>query len=100
MAGIASPDGFVHTLGDIGAHVVDMRFFPDHHRYTAREVEAVIAEAEAGGATVATTGKDAVKLPPDLLARVAWVDVEAVPVMGSFEELLAPVMRSVAASGS
>jgi len=93
MAGIASPEGFVNTLGDIGARIVDMKFFPDHHRYTRQEVEAVIAEADAAGAVVATTGKDAVKLPPDLLARVAWVDVDAVPVMGSFGELLAPVLQ-------
>ena len=92
MAGIASPEGFVNTLGDIGARVVEMRFFPDHHRYDRREVERVLAEADAAGAIVATTGKDAVKLPPDLLARVAWVDVDAVPVMGSFEELFAPVL--------
>ncbi len=92
MAGIASPEGFVNTLGDIGARVMEMRFFPDHHRYTRREVEGVLAEADAAGAVVATTGKDAVKLPDDLLARVAWVDVEAVPIMGSFEDLLAPVL--------
>jgi len=98
MAGIASPEGFVNTLGDIGAHVVEMRFYPDHHRYGRREVEAVLAEADATGATVATTGKDAVKLPPDLLSRVAWVDVDAVPVLGSFEELLAPVLGRPAAA--
>jgi tetraacyldisaccharide 4'-kinase len=92
MAGIASPEGFVNTLGDIGARVMEMRFFPDHHTYTRREVEAVLAEANAAGALVATTGKDAVKLPDDLLARVAWVDVEAVALMGSFEDLLAPVL--------
>ena len=93
MAGIGSPEGFVHTLGDIGAIVADMRFFPDHHRYARAEVEAVLAEAAADGAIVATTAKDAVKLPPDLAARVAWLDVDAVAVMGSFEELLAPVLQ-------
>ncbi|HVN76518.1 MAG TPA: tetraacyldisaccharide 4'-kinase [Thermoanaerobaculaceae bacterium] len=92
MAGIASPEAFVNTLGDIGANVVEMRFFPDHHRYVRRELEGVLAEAEAAGALVATTGKDAVKLPEDVLGRIAWVDVEAVPLMGSFEELLAPVL--------
>ncbi len=92
MAGIGSPEGFVHTLGDIGAVVTDMRFFPDHHRYRPAEVEAVLAEAATAGAIVATTAKDAVKLPPDLVAKVAWVDVEAVAVMGTFEELLAPVL--------
>jgi tetraacyldisaccharide 4'-kinase len=96
MAGIASPEGFVNTLGDIGAHVVEIRFFPDHHRYNRREVENVLADADATGAIVATTGKDAVKLPPDLLARVAWVDVDAVPIMGSFQELLAPVLAKSA----
>jgi len=93
MAGIASPEGFVNTLGDIGANVVEMRFFPDHHAYTRRELEGVLGEADAAGAVVATTGKDAVKLPDDVLARVVWVDVEAVPLMGSFEELLAPVLE-------
>ncbi|OYV88272.1 MAG: hypothetical protein B7Z68_13455, partial [Acidobacteria bacterium 21-70-11] len=93
MAGIGSPEGFVHTLGDIGAIVADMRFFPDHHRYARAEVEALLAEAAADGAIVATTAKDAVKLPADLAARVAWVDVEAVAVMGSLEELLAPVLH-------
>ena len=38
MAGIGSPESFVHTLGDIGAIVADMRFFPDHHRYARAEV--------------------------------------------------------------
>jgi tetraacyldisaccharide 4'-kinase len=93
MAGIGSPEGFVHTLGDIGAIVADMRFFPDHHRYARAEVEAVLAEAAADGAIVATTAKDAIKLPADLAARVAWLDVDAVAVMGSFEELLAPVLE-------
>jgi len=91
MAGIASPEGFIHTLGDLGAHVHDMRFYSDHHRYSRREVEGVLAEAERGGAMVVTTAKDIVKLPSDLVARVAWLEVEAVPLFGSFEELLAPV---------
>jgi tetraacyldisaccharide 4'-kinase len=92
MAGIASPEGFIHTLGDLGAHVLDMRFYSDHHRYSRREVEGVLVEAERSGALVVTTAKDIVKLPSDLAARVAWLEVEAVPLFGSFEELLAPVL--------
>jgi tetraacyldisaccharide 4'-kinase len=92
MAGIAAPEGLVHTLGDAGADVTDMRFFSDHHRYSRREVERVLADAEAAGALVVTTAKDVVKLPPDLVGRVAWLDVEAVPIYGSFEDLLAPFL--------
>jgi tetraacyldisaccharide 4'-kinase len=92
MAGIASPQGLVHTLGDLGANIVDMKFYSDHHRYSVREVERVLAEADRAGSLVVTTAKDIVKLPPDLAARVAWLEVEAVPLFGSFEALLAPVL--------
>jgi len=92
MAGIASPQGLIHTLGDLGANVVDMKFYSDHHRYSRREVEKVLAEADRAGALVVTTAKDIVKLPPDLTARLAWLEVEAVPFLGSFEELLRPVL--------
>jgi tetraacyldisaccharide 4'-kinase len=98
MAGIASPEGFVHTLGDLGAIVVEMKFFSDHHRYSRREVENILAEAERNGVLVVTTAKDVVKVPADLAARLAWLEVEAVPLagpmMGSFEELLRPVLPS------
>ncbi len=93
MAGIAAPEGLVHTLGDMGANVADLAFFPDHHRYSRREVEKVLADGDQAGALVVTTAKDVVKLPSDLARRVAWLDVEAVPIHGNFEELLAPVLR-------
>ena len=93
MAGIASPQGFIHTLGDLGANLVDIKFYSDHHRYSRREVEKVLAEADRAGALVVTTAKDIVKLPSDLAARLAWLEVEAVPLFGSFEELLRPVLE-------
>ncbi len=94
MAGLGSPEAFVHTLGDLGSIVVGVTFFSDHHAYTRREVEKVLAEAEADGALVVTTAKDIVKVPSDLTGRIAWLEVEAVPMpmLGSFEELLAPVL--------
>jgi len=94
MAGIASPQGFIHTLGDLGANIVDMKFYSDHHRYSRREVETVLSEADRSGALVVTTAKDIVKLPSDLAARLAWLEVEAVPLFGSFEDLLRPVLGS------
>ncbi|HUK13938.1 MAG TPA: tetraacyldisaccharide 4'-kinase [Thermoanaerobaculaceae bacterium] len=94
MAGIASPEGFIHSLGDLGADIVEMKFFSDHHRYSRREVEAMLAAAAAERALLVTTAKDVVKLPADLRARVAWLAVEAVPFIGSFDELLAPVLHA------
>jgi tetraacyldisaccharide 4'-kinase len=94
MAGIASPQGFIHTLGDLGASIVDVRFYSDHHRYSRREVQKILDQADRDGVLVVTTAKDIVKLPPDLAARLAWLEVEAVPLFGSFEELLKPVLGS------
>jgi tetraacyldisaccharide 4'-kinase len=92
LAGIASPEGFVNSLGDLGAEIVDMRFFSDHHRYRRREIEAVLTEAAAAGAMVIATAKDVVKFPLELAGKVAWLEVEAVPFLGNFDELLRPVL--------
>ncbi|HVN31641.1 MAG TPA: tetraacyldisaccharide 4'-kinase [Thermoanaerobaculaceae bacterium] len=94
MAGIASPEGLIHTLGDLDANITDMKFYSDHHRYSRREVEKILAEADRTESLVVTTAKDIVKLPSDLSPRVAWLEVEAVPLFGSFEELLAPILGS------
>lgn len=88
MAGLGNPQAFVGSAGDLGVLVADMAIFPDHHRYRRSEVERVLASARAAGAIVLTTGKDVVKLPPELAAEVAWLEVELQPLLGSFAELV------------
>lgn len=70
FAGIGRPEKFFAMLGSLGAHVVESRAFPDHHRYRRAEVEDALARAEARGAVAVTTEKDAVRLPPELRNRV------------------------------
>jgi tetraacyldisaccharide 4'-kinase len=85
FAGIGRPQGFLDKLVEAGANVVSTRWFPDHYRYSATDIESILTEAEAAGAVPVTTGKDAVKLPTD---AAVWV-VEAVmePVDGSWQGL-------------
>ncbi len=64
FAGIARPDKFFTTLGLLGARLVLARAFPDHHFYRPREIERLRARADALGAVLVTTEKDAVRLPP------------------------------------
>ena len=78
FAGIARPEKFFDGLAQAGVAVVARRAFPDHHPYTAREIEDVLAMAARLGATAVTTPKDAVRLPPALLARVRVVGVRLV----------------------
>lgn len=60
VAGIARPEEFASQLSDVLAGPVELVGFPDHHEYSLRDVEALVARA--GGRTLVTTEKDAVKL--------------------------------------
>ncbi len=63
FCGIARPEQFFAGLKAAGLPVVFQRAFPDHHRYTVREIEAFTAEARAAGArALFTTEKDQIRL--------------------------------------
>ncbi len=70
FAGIARPDKFFATLREAGAEIVAARGFADHHPFTARQLDRLLAEAEAVRAIPITTAKDAVRLPLPLRPRV------------------------------
>jgi tetraacyldisaccharide 4'-kinase len=83
LAGIARPGGFRRTLAAMGAEVAAERAFPDHHRFGAGDLAEALRAAElAGCEVVATTEKDAVRLPPAFAGeprlRVVRVDAEIV----------------------
>ena len=63
FAGIANPDSFRHTLEKERFQLAGFVGFPDHHRYTAADIEGLIAAARARqAAALVTTEKDYVKL--------------------------------------
>lgn len=62
VSGIGAPGAFAAQLRASGA-VVDEAPFGDHHAYSARDVDALVARA-APGMRVVCTLKDAVKLGP------------------------------------
>ncbi|MDQ6951041.1 MAG: tetraacyldisaccharide 4'-kinase [Mariprofundales bacterium] len=58
VAGIARPQRMVASLQQLGVTVIHHHFFPDHHRYGARDVEPLLSQP----LPVVTSAKDAVKL--------------------------------------
>jgi tetraacyldisaccharide 4'-kinase len=63
FCGIARPEQFFTGLETSGLHLAARAAFPDHHRYTARDLERLISAARAAGATaIITTEKDRVRL--------------------------------------
>jgi tetraacyldisaccharide 4'-kinase len=75
FAGIARPAKFFATLEGLGARVAATRVFPDHHPFTSREIEGLLARAAAGGWLPVTTEKDHVRIPPDLARSIAVLPV-------------------------
>jgi tetraacyldisaccharide 4'-kinase len=62
FAGIGRPGKFYSSLRAVGAEIVGTRDFPDHHGYTASDVEQIRSEAGRLGAMPVTTEKDRVRL--------------------------------------
>lgn len=77
FSGIASPASLKGQFASYGATFAGFRAFPDHHAYTADDLQSVSGEAAAAGAEmIVTTEKD-------------WVKVEPLPSAG-----LLPIVRT------
>jgi tetraacyldisaccharide 4'-kinase len=63
FAGIGDPVRFFDTLSANGIDVVRGRTFADHHAFSPRQIDALIAEAKRDGLIPVTTEKDLVRLP-------------------------------------
>jgi len=92
FAGIGRPAKFFETLRALGSRVKSTSAFPDHHPFTDGDIDSLSARAEAAGAKLVTTAKDAKRLPPTgkaievLTVAVAWEKETAL------ELLLSPVL--------
>jgi tetraacyldisaccharide 4'-kinase len=76
LAAIARADRMKRDLEALGAAVVELRTYPDHHLYKRKEIEAL--DPAHGWVT---TAKDAVKIPPSWAAgrRIAVMEEEVRP---------------------
>ena len=80
FAGIGDPAKFFATLRDAGIAVTATRSFPDHHRYTRAEAEALCEDADRAGLALVTTEKDLVRLAGDEEVAQLAAYARALPV--------------------
>ncbi|MBN9241452.1 MAG: tetraacyldisaccharide 4'-kinase [Mesorhizobium sp.] len=65
FAGIGHPDKFFASVAEAGGEVAIARTFPDHHFYSADELDELVSTARKEGLALITTAKDAVRLSHD-----------------------------------
>jgi tetraacyldisaccharide 4'-kinase len=80
FAGIGNPDKFFATLTEAGIDVAARSSFPDHHRYTAAEAQALIARAQAENLVLITTEKDHIRLAGDPALAALKAHASILPV--------------------
>lgn len=80
FAGIGRPEKFFATLRAAGAQLVETRSFPDHHRFSAREIAGLAELGARSRARLVTTEKDALRL------RGSGLDVDILPIRLAFSD--------------
>lgn len=89
FCGIGNPDKFFASLEKEGVHMVEKKAFPDHHLYSAGDLDGLRKISEVQQASLVTTEKDWVRLP-----KKDQKDILAVPLTlkwknwGKMEKLL------------
>ena len=102
FCGLASPKSFAGTLAGLGIQIAATMEFPDHHWYTAADLDELAKQAKGIGAEgLVTTEKDWVRLrglepPPAPL----WVLPVRLAVDAGHEDWLRALGRILASSGA
>lgn len=93
LAGLARPASFRATLQKMGARIAGEAIFPDHHRFTAAELDSVIARARSLACdAVVCTEKDAVRLAPGSPVLSVRISVEILAGGDQLDAVLQPLL--------
>jgi tetraacyldisaccharide 4'-kinase len=98
FAGIADPEKFFATVASCGIPAAVRAAFPDHHRYTAAEIGALLRRAERERLVLLTTEKDVARMRGDGAAAELAARAVALPVTMEFsasEALGAAVLDAI-----
>lgn len=76
FAGIGRPQKFYDSMKEQGFELLKTVDFPDHHQYSAEELNLLIKEADQHQAALYTTAKDFVKIPAELQKHFQVLEIE------------------------
>ncbi len=65
FSGIGNPESFKETLTENKLNIVEEIIFPDHHRYSQKDIDEIRLKAKNLNAKIITTEKDFIKINSD-----------------------------------
>ena len=86
FAGIGDPEKFFATVAEAGISAPVTQGFPDHHRFTQAEAEALMARAARENLVLVTTEKDLVRIARDPEVAALAKVVRALPATLQFDD--------------
>ena len=81
FSGLGRPQKFFDTLSNLSANVIERHSFPDHHAFTAPEIETLIESATIKNATLITTEKDHIRIADKFKDKI-----KTLPITLSFND--------------
>jgi tetraacyldisaccharide 4'-kinase len=75
FCGLGAPGKFRRTIEDMGLELPVWHEFPDHHRYSEKELDRLRAEANGLKAGLLTTRKDWVRIPQEIRQGITPLDI-------------------------
>lgn len=76
FCGIGNPEKFFSSLEKNGYKLIEKIRYPDHHYYSSKELQDLVAKAQSYGAKLITTAKDYTKIPNNLGVLVAYAKLD------------------------
>ena len=78
FSGIGNPESFKKTLTKNNFNIIKEIKFPDHYRYTQKDIDKIKLQAINLNAKILTTEKDFVKLNDNAADGIEFLEIELV----------------------
>ena len=76
FAGIGNPDNFFDLLKDNNIDLIEKIKFPDHHKYSAKNIENLSNKAKENNAILLTTEKDYFRIEESCKKNIKYVKIK------------------------
>ena len=76
FAGIGNPKNFFHLLQDYKLNIVETIEFPDHHKYSEKELENLLNKIKENNTILLTTEKDYFRVPDNYKKNIKYLKIK------------------------